>query len=127
MQYPFPPDQTRYYEQVWELARQVPYAKVTTYGQLARMIDCPPGVDEKAYEKLGSRWMGTAMAACPDDVPWHRVINAKGEISARTGARDQLQRLKKEGVVFAHDKIDLTVYLWPRSDPASGPAQGDLF
>ena len=127
MPYPSPQDQRLYHEQVWKLVRQVPYGKVTTYGQLAQMIDCPPGIDENDYDMLGSRWVGTAMSACPNDVPWHRVINSKGKVSTRPGAQSQQQRLKKEGIVFAHDRIDLTMYGWPVDERTGAPAQGDLF
>ena len=41
----------------------------------------------RTWRAGGARWVGGAMAACPDDVPWQRVINSKGEISERTGAR----------------------------------------
>ncbi|MCB0144904.1 MAG: MGMT family protein, partial [Caldilineaceae bacterium] len=86
MQYPSPPNQQRYYEQVWDLARQVPHGQVVTYGQVAQMISAPAGVDPQEYKAWSPRWVGDAMAACPDDVPWQRVINAQGKISARPGA-----------------------------------------
>jgi methylated-DNA-protein-cysteine methyltransferase related protein len=96
MQYPSAPDQILYYEQVWKLTRQVPRAKVTTYGQLAQMLDCPPGVEKRDDETLGSRWLGAAMGACPDDVPWQRVINAQRKISTRPGAQAQRQWLEEK-------------------------------
>ena len=51
------------------------------------------------------------------DVPWHRVINARGEISTRSGAaleeHAQRQLLEAEGVSFnAHGRVDLGRYLW---------------
>ena len=38
------------------------------------------------YIALSPRWVGSATASCPDDVPWQRVINAQGKISGRPGA-----------------------------------------
>jgi methylated-DNA-protein-cysteine methyltransferase-like protein len=120
-----PPDPIIYHHQVWELVRQVPPGKVATYGQIARMIPLPPGVDEKAYRAFGPRWVGGAMAACPEDVPWQRVINSKGEISLRPGAEHQRQLLEEEGVQFNQGgKIDLKIYGW-QSSPEE-PAQPQL-
>jgi methylated-DNA-protein-cysteine methyltransferase-like protein len=119
MRYTSPPDQQAYYEQVWDLVRQVPYGKVVTYGQIAQMIDPPVGVELQEYKVLGPRWVGGAMAACPDDVPWQRVINSQGKISQRSNATRQRQLLEEEGIAFVRDKIDLKVYLW------RGPGQED--
>ena len=54
-----------------------------------------------------------AMRVCPDQVPWHRVVNARGEISLRpaTGYHEQRVRLKAEGVRFDRaGRIDLNKY-----------------
>lgn len=98
---------------VWEIARQVPSGQVTTYGQVASYIPCPEGVSPEVYPFYRARWVGNAMAACPEDVPWQRVINAQGKISLRRGAEKQRQLLEKEGVVFdPHDRIDLVHFGW---------------
>ena len=53
------------------------------------------------------------MAACPDDVPWQRVINSQGKISPRPGgAEKQRILLEEEGVIFVKDKVDLKKYGW---------------
>ena len=55
------------------------------------------------------------MAACPDDVPWQRVINGQGKVSPRPGLGVLVQRklLEQEGVVFdAKDRVDLKAYAW---------------
>lgn len=72
-----PPDPQAFYEQVWRLVRQVPRGKVVTYGQIAQMLPAPAEMDLQTYKALSSRWVGSAMAACPADVPWQRVINAQ--------------------------------------------------
>src|SRR3970040_1373572 len=89
--------QQAYYEQVWTLVRQVPRGKVATYGQIALMIPPPVGVDFESYKAFSPRWVGGAMAACPDDVPWQRVINSQGKISERPGAERQRQLLERSG------------------------------
>jgi len=58
------------------------------------------------------------MAHCPEDVPWHRVINAQGMVSRRSkGDGDRLQRdmLEAEGVVFNRSgRVDFETFGWPR-------------
>jgi methylated-DNA-protein-cysteine methyltransferase-like protein len=111
-----PHDPIIFHHQVWEIVRQIPIGKVATYGQIANMIPTPDGVNEKAYRAFGPRWVGGAMAACPDDVPWQRVINSKGEISPRPGAKDQRQLLEEEGVQFNdRGRIDVKIFGWRSS------------
>ncbi len=67
------------------------------------------------YEAWSARWVGGAMAACPDDVPWHRVINSQGKISLRRGVGYMRQRelLEAEGVIFdQRERVDLDRYEW---------------
>jgi methylated-DNA-protein-cysteine methyltransferase-like protein len=98
---------------VWMLARLTPYGKVVTYGQIGAYLPCPEGVKAETYQAFRARWVGSAMATCPAGVPWQRVINAQGMISARRGAENQRRLLEAEGVVFnARDRIDLAVYGW---------------
>ena len=120
MQFTSPPDPIIFNHQVWDIVRQVPAGRVATYGQIARMMPPPEGVDEKAYRVFGPRWVGSAMAKCPEDVPWQRVINSKGEISVRPGAEHQRQLLEGEGVQFnERGRIDLQVFGWQSSPGGS--------
>lgn len=110
-----PPDPRTFNPRVWEAARQVPYGRVTTYGKIAEIVGPPEGVDPELYHAFGPRWVGTAMAACPDDVPWQRVVNAQGRISIRAGGGHLRQRalLEAEGVEFdEQDRIDLNRFGW---------------
>jgi methylated-DNA-protein-cysteine methyltransferase related protein len=121
-----PPDTTGFNMSVWELVKQIPSGRVTTYGRIAGIIGVPDGVSEAAFKARGAQWVGGAMAACPDEVPWQRVINAQGKISERRGGSSLLQRelLEKEGVTFDdHDRIDLKKYGWPDDDE---PDDGQL-
>ncbi len=126
MQYPSPPDPQAYYEQVWQLARQIPLGLVATYGQIAQMLPTPTGIDPDEYKAFGPRWVGSAMAACPNDVPWQRVINSQGKISQRPGAEKQRQLLEAEDIVFVKDRIDLKVYQWRGPDEEEQPRQARL-
>lgn len=108
-----PPNPSAFNRQVWVLVRQVPAGKVVTYGQVAELIHPPEGMHPKDYLAFGARWVGGAMAACPPDVPWQRVINAQGKISQRPGAEHQRELLESEGVLFdERDRVDLKVYGW---------------
>lgn len=98
------------YDDFYTVARQIPAGRVTTYGAVAAEAGRPGR----------ARQVGYAMAALSSvhDVPWHRVINAKGEVSARAGgsAFEQIQRtlLEAEGIAFdAHGRVDLDRFGWP--------------
>lgn len=110
-----PPKRDEFNRKVWALVRQIPPGKVCTYGQIAALIAPPAGMDQKSYLAFSPRWVGGAMAACPQDVPWQRVINSQGKVSLRSGGGGSKQRelLESEGVVFdEHDRVDLKTYAW---------------
>lgn len=98
------------YNHIYAIVRQIPKGQVATYGQVAELANL--------YGK--ARLVGYALYRLDtgtSQVPWHRVINAKGEIShspLRHGA-DYRQRslLEQEGVKFsAEGKINLREHLW---------------
>ncbi len=110
-----PPDPSAFNATVWEITRQIPAGEVCTYGQIAGMIPPPAGMNQRDYDAFGARWVGGAMAACPPDVPWQRVINSQGKISLRKGGGQEVQRglLEEEGVVFDdRGRVDLKKYRW---------------
>lgn len=127
MHYSPPPNPQEYDEQAWAIARQVPHGAVATYGQIARLIPAPLGVAPEAYAAFGPRWVGNALAACPDDVPWQRVINAQGKISQRQGAEKQRLLLEAEGIPFVNEKVNLKVYQWRGPGSEDEPQQASLF
>ena len=101
------------YRRIYTVARRVPKGRVATYGQIA------------ALSGLGghARQVGYAMHALPDDsgVPWHRIINARGEVSKR-GERgwEQVQRalLEGEGVRFdTAGRVSLQRFQWRPRGP----------
>lgn len=95
------------YERIYAIARQIPAGKVATYGQIA-----------KIESHATARMVGYAMAALEitNNVPWQRVINARGEISERAGGGGtsrQRERLAAEGVLFnARGRVDFTRSGW---------------
>jgi methylated-DNA-protein-cysteine methyltransferase-like protein len=96
------------WERVYAVVRRIPRGRVSTYGDVARIAGM-----------LGqARQVGWALHALDDgnDVPWQRVVNARGETSARgepAAARVQRALLEREGVVFGPGgRVDLAVYGW---------------
>ena len=97
-------DSATTYERIYALVRLIPAGRVATYGQLARLCGCT------------ARQAGYAMAAAPNNIPWHRVINSRGEISARReggGEVEQRRLLVNEGLSFSpRGRIDLHKDQW---------------
>lgn len=99
---------SRLYERIYAVVRQVPAGRVTTYGQVSKMV---PGTT--------ARMVGYAMAATPQgsDIPWQRVINSQGKISPHGfgfGSSMQRELLNQEGIPFdSNDRIDLSLFGWP--------------
>jgi len=115
-----PPDPS-FNAKVWEIVREVPAGVVTTYGQIASMIPPPEDYPLDQYLRLSPRWVGQAMNACPDDVPWQRVINSQGRISfpagSMTGERQRML-LEGEGVHFDEGgRVDFDQVGWEGPPP----------
>jgi methylated-DNA-protein-cysteine methyltransferase-like protein len=96
------------YERIYRVVGRVPRGHVATYGQIAELAGAS-----------GPRQVGYALHALPEghDLPWHRIINARGMISLDTGGLGggNLQRalLESEAVVFDHrGRIDLKRFQW---------------
>jgi methylated-DNA-protein-cysteine methyltransferase related protein len=107
---PGAPGQSRW-ERVYRVVRRIPAGRVATYGQVARLA----GLGRNA------RQVGYALHALPERrlVPWHRVINARGEISLGPAAGSdvtQRLRLEREGVRFdTRGRTDLGLFGWKPS------------
>ena len=91
---------------VYAFVKEIPKGRVATYGQIAAHLGT----------RNLSRAVGNALHHNPNpkEIPCHRVVNAKGEVSqafAFGGAAAQRQLLEQEGIVFESDgKIDLKKY-----------------
>lgn len=96
------------YARIYAVVRRIPRGRVATYGQVAALAGLPGQ----------ARQVGYALNALPagDKAPWHRVINARGRISARGDPRwEDYQRhlLESEGVAFdARERVDLERFQW---------------
>ncbi len=97
-------DMTEFTENVIKIIKSIPNGKVMTYGQIANCAGNP----------WGSRQVSRILHSLTIkyDLPWHRVINSKGEISLKgEGLFEQMERLADEGVMVINGKINLEIYL----------------
>lgn len=96
-----------YRERVWRIVHGIPHGKVTSYGAIAKLAGLP----------RGARLIGRILGQLPEGsaLPWHRVVNSRGEISFPVGSvqySEQRSRLLQEGIVFRNEKIDLKKFGW---------------
>lgn len=98
------------YSRIWSTVRRIPKGRVSTYGRIAALARLPGHARQVGYA-LHALIAGTA-------VPWQRVVNAKGEISRRSGGGGNVTQrilLEREGISFnSRGRIDLGKYGWPR-------------
>lgn len=90
---------------VYDIVATIPVGRVLTYGQIALMLG----------EPNRARQVGRALSVAPANraLPCHRVVNAKGELSAPEvfGAGVQRAKLACEGIPFREDdRIDMKRY-----------------
>jgi methylated-DNA-protein-cysteine methyltransferase-like protein len=113
-----PPDPQMFRIQVWEIVRKIPFGRVTTYGQIAALLPVPVGMSAQDFRAFAPRWVGGAMAACPEDVPWQRVTNAQGKISLKGSDQShQRELLEAEGIEFdQRQRVDLKRFGWNGPD-----------
>ena len=102
-----------FYQKVYEVARKIPYGRVTSYGAIAKAI----GTAKSA------RMVGYAMngAAAMQDVPAHRVVNRNGLLTGKhhfPGTHLMQQLLESEGVEVEDDKVQnfKTIFWDPMRD-----------
>ena len=101
-----------FFEKVYIVVRMIPRGRVASYGQIAAYLGHP----------RAARTVGWALHGIPEgsDVPWQRVINAKGRITisgVEYSAALQRELLEEEGIVFGpDDRVDMRVYRWEGPD-----------
>ncbi|MEO0528272.1 MAG: MGMT family protein [Bacteroidota bacterium] len=102
------PENQNFFEKVYEVARLIPYGRVTSYGAIATYLGAA----------RSARMVGWAMngAGSKEDVPAHRVVNRKGLLTGKhhfDGTNLMQQLLENEGVKVADNQIvDLEKYFW---------------
>jgi methylated-DNA-protein-cysteine methyltransferase-like protein len=98
------------YDRIYAVVRRIPEGRVATYGQVAAIAGLPGHARQVGYA------LHALSAEAAEDVPWHRVINARGEVSPRSEPGwegFQRSRLEAEGVTFdARGRVDLGHFRW---------------
>jgi len=103
-------------QRVITIIQQIPERHIMTYGQIARLAGNSRGA-------RGVSWILHSMSKS-HQLPWHRVVNAKGKVS-HTGS-EQRELLELEGVTFGlGDRIDLEAYQWRPPEPMD-PGENSL-
>ncbi len=96
------------YRRIYQVVSRIPRGRVATYGQVASLARLP----------RQARLVGYALHALPprSDLPWFRVVNARGTVSLRSGGLGHEERqarlLVREGVRFVNGAIPLQRFLW---------------
>ena len=99
---------SNFFERVYEVAKQIPYGRVTTYGAIAKAIGAAKSARMVGYAMNG--------ASEREDVPAHRVVNRKGVLTGKhhfAGTHLMQQLLESEGVKVKDDQIqDFNSVFW---------------
>jgi len=96
-----------FFDQVYTIVAKIPYGRVISYGQIARMLGSP----------RGARTVGWALSTCPEGLPWQRVVKADGYIAEGEFAELRRAMLLEEGVPFLTDnRVDMAACEWDGSD-----------
>lgn len=93
-------------EIIWQIVASIPYGKVASYGQIAKLSGFPNH----------ARYVGTTLKNLPQNthLPWHRVLSAKREISFPVNSEkynQQRTRLIAEGVLFINQKVAQSYFI----------------
>lgn len=97
-----------FFERVYEVVKQIPYGKVTSYGAIAKVLG----------SARSARMVGWAMNASHnmEDVPAHRVVNRKGLLTGKhhfDGTSLMQQLLENEGIEVVDNQIvDFEKHFW---------------
>jgi len=95
-----------YYERVYRVAAKIPPGKVTTYGAIAKHLGIASG----------ARMVGYALNnASKAQIPAHRVVNRRGELTGRAHFPDDTmrERLLQENVTFIEEyRVDIDAHFW---------------
>ena len=88
-----------FFEKVYEVAKQIPYGKVTSYGAIAKYLGAARSARMVGYAMNGSHGK---------DIPAHRVVNRKGLLTGKhhfDGTNLMQQLLESEGIKIVDNQI----------------------
>ena len=96
------------HRQILEVIALIPYGKVATYGQIAKLAGLPKH----------ARLVGYVLKHLDksSEIPWYRVINSQGKISVthinQQGENVQQSLLEQEGIYLLNGKVSLKIFVW---------------
>ena len=104
------PETLNFFEKVYEVAKQIPYGRVTSYGAIAKYLGAPRSARMVGYAMNGS---------VSKNVPAHRVVNRIGLLTGKQhfdGTNLMQQLLESEGIkVVEHQIQDFEKLYWDPS------------
>jgi methylated-DNA-protein-cysteine methyltransferase related protein len=95
----------RFRDLVYVMVKEIPNGKVMTYGQIAALCGHPGA----------AQVVGQIAHFGPSDIPWHRVVNAKGGLASGFpwgGRKGHAKLLEAEGVKLTENRVDIKELLW---------------
>ena len=104
------PETLNFFDKVYNVAKQIPFGRVTSYGAIAKYLGAAKSARMVGYAMNGSHGK---------DVPAHRVVNRKGLLTGKhhfDGTNLMQQLLEGEGVRVIENQIqDLDLVYWDPS------------
>jgi methylated-DNA-protein-cysteine methyltransferase-like protein len=104
------PETLSFFDKVYQVAKQVPYGRVTSYGAIAKYLGAAKSARMVGYAMNGSHGK---------DVPAHRVVNRKGLLTGKhhfEGTNLMQQLLENEGVEVVENQVqNFDVVFWDPS------------
>jgi methylated-DNA-protein-cysteine methyltransferase related protein len=101
------PESLNFFEKVYEVAKLIPYGKVTSYGAIAAYLGATRSARMVGYAMNGS---------VAKDVPAHRVVNRKGLLTGKhhfDGTNLMQQLLESEGIIVKNNQVqNLDAHFW---------------
>ena len=96
-----------FFDEVYKIVAKIPKGRVLSYGRIAAMLGRPHA----------ARTVGWAMRACPNELPWQRVVKADGSIAGGGFSELRCAKLTDDGVKFRNDgKVDMDACMWDGRD-----------
>ena len=98
----------KFFKQVYDVVKRIPYGKVTTYGAIAHYLG----------STKSARTVGWAMNNSHqyNNIPAHRVVNRNGVLTGKhhfSGTNLMKQLLENEGIIIKNDKVvDFDICFW---------------
>ena len=106
---PLHPIGSAFQQSVWEILRQIPYGKTTTYGEIARQLSEKMGLSRMSAQAVGGAVGHNEISII---IPCHRVVGTNGSLTGYAGGID------KKGKLLELEQTDMTGFFVPKKGTA---------